>query len=55
MNIPTINISTDKQICSQCGKKGTGYFETTNVKNKYICHNCILKNIEQKSKWEKSK
>jgi len=49
MKIPTININTDKQICAQCGKEGTGYYEAINSKEKYICHKCVIKNIERKN------
>lgn len=46
----TLNISCDKQVCCQCGKKGTGYYEATNAPGKYICQKCVLKNIERKTK-----
>ncbi len=37
----------DKKTCGQCGKQGTGFYETTNEKGKYICKKCILENIER--------
>jgi late competence protein required for DNA uptake (superfamily II DNA/RNA helicase) len=44
----TINISTNKQICAKCGKRGKGFYEATNAPGKYICCECILKNIKRK-------
>lgn len=40
----TIEISTDIQICSQCGKKGKDFYK--NKQGTYICNKCVLKNIE---------
>jgi hypothetical protein len=44
----TITISTDKEVCIKCGKKGTGFFECKDAPGKYICQKCVLKNIEKK-------
>ena len=43
-----INVSCDKQVCAQCGKIGKGYFESTSEKGKYICHKCVIKNIDRR-------
>ena len=43
-----INVSCDMKPCAQCGKKGKGYFECTNAPGKYICMDCINKNMERK-------
>jgi len=42
----TINISMDKQVCIQCGKRGTGFYECKNAPGKYICQKCVLSNIK---------
>ena len=44
----TINVSCDEQKCSQCGKKGKGFYEATNAPGKYICPKCVLKNVKRK-------
>lgn len=52
MNV--INVSCDKQVCAQCGKSGKGYFEARNAPGKYICHKCVIGNIDKKINSKKS-
>lgn len=42
-----INVSVDKEICAQCGKKGVGFFEAMNAPGKFICGKCVEKNIDR--------
>ncbi len=44
----TITVSVDKQICAQCGEKGTGFYEAKNAPGKYICQKCVMANIKCK-------
>lgn len=49
-----INVSCDKQVCGQCGKKGSGYYEAKNAPGKYICQKCVLSNIERRGRAEQN-
>jgi ribosomal protein L37AE/L43A len=42
-----IEISTDKQKCTQCGKLKKGCYRQKN--NNWICTKCIFENIEIRS------
>jgi hypothetical protein len=46
----TINISIDIETCGQCGRKGTGYYESKNRPGTYICPECVLENIKRNIK-----
>jgi len=41
-----INVTLDKKICGQCGKKGKGFYQ--NSQGKYICQECVLKNLDRR-------
>jgi hypothetical protein len=48
-----IEISTDKQVCAQCGKKKIGCYRKEG-NDYYLCTDCILNNIEKGSEKKKT-
>jgi len=43
---PSITINTDEKTCTQCGEKGIGSYSVPKHPGKYICTECVLKNIK---------
>ena len=42
-----INVDCDKQKCGTCGKIKTGCYSTPQQPDKYICSECVLRNIKR--------
>ena len=50
MGIFKITVEMDERKCEQCGRMGKGFYEIPSAPGKYVCHKCVLKNINREGK-----